>query len=125
MIREWIAVALGGMIGTLLRHGLNSTIRAVSPQWLPLSTLLVNIVGCFAIGWLFRWALDRQVTNSWWEVGLRVGILGGLTTFSSFALEVVSAWHVRPLVGLAIVAGHFGLGLVAVALGIGLANWMR
>jgi len=125
VIREWIAVALGGMIGTLVRHMLNTSIRSFSPQWLPVSTLLVNVVGCFAIGWLFRWALDRQLSHAWWEVGLRVGVLGGLTTFSAFAIEVFIAWQTRPLLGLAIVAGHLGLGLAAVALGISAATWMR
>lgn len=125
MIKEWIAVALGGMVGTLARHALASLVRGWQPHWLPLATLAVNVVGCFAIGWLFRWSWDRELTNQWWEVAIRVGILGGLTTFSSFGLEVVNAWHERPALAMAIMAAHLGLGLLAVAGGMLLAAGMR
>ena len=125
VIREWLAVALGGMIGTLARHALNSLVRSWHPSWLPLSTLAVNVVGCFAIGWLFRWTSDRELINQWWEVALRVGVLGGLTTFSSFALEVVNAGHHRPSLAIAIVLGHLVLGLLCVIAGMNLATWWR
>lgn len=125
MFKEWLAVALGGMIGTLVRHSLNTSVRHWHPAWLPLSTLVVNVVGCLAIGWLYRWASDREMVNQWWEVALRVGVLGGLTTFSSFALEVVNAWHHRPSFACAIIGAHLAVGLLAVALGIQAAIWMR
>jgi fluoride exporter len=121
VLREWLAVALGGMIGTLARHALNTVVRNWNPSWLPLATLIVNVVGCLAIGWLFRWTLDRQLTNQWWEVAIRVGILGGLTTFSSFALEVVQAWQERPAIALAIVTAHLALGIVCVLVGMNIA----
>ena len=125
MIKEWLAVALGGMLGTLCRHALGTAVRAVHPAWLPFATLTVNVVGCFAIGWLVHWTTQRQWTNQWWEVGLRVGVLGGLTTFSSFALEAIHAWHHRPWLGFSIVVAHVTLGLVCVLAGMSVANWTR
>ena len=125
MIREWMAVALGGMFGTLARHALNTLVRHWHPAWLPLSTLIVNVVGCFVIGWLYRWSSDRELTNQWWEVALRVGVIGGLTTFSSFALEVVNAWDQRPALACAIVLAHVSIGLVCVMLGMQAAIWTR
>ena len=125
MIREWLAVALGGMLGTLLRHALNTWVRNWQPHWLPLSTLAVNVIGCLAIGWLYRWTSDRELINQWWEVALRVGLLGGLTTFSSFALEVINAWHHRPAIACVIVAAHLGIGLLCVVLGMHAATLAR
>lgn len=125
MIKEWLAVALGGMVGTIARHALGTLVRSWQPHWLPVATLAVNVVGCFAIGWLFRWSWDRELTNQWWEVGIRVGVLGGLTTFSSFGLEVVNAWHHRPALALAILGAHLGLGLAAVLGGMYLATGLR
>jgi CrcB protein len=78
----------------------------------------VNIAGCLAIGALYKFTVQRELHGSWWELALRVGFLGGLTTFSSFGLDVLHAWHARPLVACAIVAAHLVLGLGAVAVGM-------
>jgi CrcB protein len=123
VVREWLAVAVGGMLGSLARHALSNWTRGFHPSLVPLATLAVNVIGCFAIGWLFRWSLDRQLINQWWEVGVRVGVLGGLTTFSTFGLETINAWHQRPALAVAMVAGHVCLGLFAVVLGMAVATW--
>ncbi len=119
MWREWIAVAAGGMVGSVARHVLNSVFQQIGPNWLPLATLTANCLGCFAIGWLFQWSLSSQNSDHWWIVGLRVGVLGGLTTFSTFGLEIVRAWQVDRI-GLAvtITAAHLVLGIAAILLGM-------
>lgn len=122
MLREWIAIALGGLVGTLVRHWVSSLTRAWNPAYGPLATLLVNLAGCMAIGMLFRWCADRQYSGQWWELGLRVGVLGGLTTFSSFALETVIAWQNQPWMAVALVAAHVVLGTACVLLGMYLAG---
>ena len=78
-----LLIGLGGAIGTLLRYGSNQACHTLS---LPIiySTFSVNIIGCFLIGVLY------PVFNGTHEVYrglLLIGILGGFTTFSSFALE--------------------------------------
>lgn len=118
MIKECLAVAVGGMLGTLVRYALGHWTRGLGPQWLPLSTLAVNVVGCWLIGALFQWTNQRELQGTWWELGLRVGVLGGLTTFSSFGLDVMQAWHSRPWIALGLVAAHLILGLGAVAMGM-------
>ncbi len=93
MLREWIAVAIGGMVGSLLRHATTQIFSIAGQNGLFLATLVVNIAGCFAIGWLAQWSEASQMANHWWTVGLRDGVLGGLTTFSSFGLDVVRVWQ--------------------------------
>ncbi|MFO1065773.1 MAG: fluoride efflux transporter CrcB [Pirellulales bacterium] len=123
MWKEWIAIALGGMVGTLLRHGLNCTFKSLHPQAVPLSTWIVNVVGCLAIGFTFKWAADRDLSGHWGELAVRVGLLGGLTTFSSFGFEVIRFWQSgKPGLGIAVIAAHVIIGLAAVALGITLAG---
>lgn len=122
VIKEWLAVAIGGMLGTLVRFAVGLWTRGYGPQWLPLATLGVNVVGCLMIGALFKWTEQREMQGTWWELAVRIGFLGGLTTFSSFGLDVLQAWQHRPAVALALIALHLGLGLGAVALGMQLVS---
>ncbi len=59
--------------------------RGFGPQWLPLATLGVNVVGCFIIGALFQWTIRRELHGTWWDVAIRVGFLGGLTPLAASA----------------------------------------
>ncbi len=123
MLKEWLAVALGGMLGTLARHALSGVFSLISPSWLPIATLSANVVGCFAIGVLAQWTIQQQFVGQWWVVGIRVGFLGGLTTFSSFGLEVIRMWQTeRAIHSIAFVTSHLVVGLAAVALGMSLAK---
>ena len=122
MLRELLAVALGGMLGTLVRYAIGHWARGWGSHALPAATLIVNVVGCLLIGALFRWTNERGLHGTWWDIALRVGFLGGLTTFSSFGLDVLQAWHSRPVVAIALIAAHLALGLGAVALGMQLVK---
>ena len=81
-----IILAAGGAIGTVLRYSVSGlTHRAVSGMF-PWGTLAVNLTGSFLIGVL--WGIfEVQNISSNIRTFLFVGILGGFTTFSTFALE--------------------------------------
>ena len=123
MHREWIAVAIGGMLGAVARHALSWLFSHIGPTWLPIATLLANVVGCFAIGALAQWSMQQELSKEWWVVGVRVGLLGGLTTFSSFALDIIVHWNdSRTTHSIALLAGHLVLGILAVAAGLAWAK---
>lgn len=90
-------VALGGAIGAALRFAVSELLRRVPMlAGLPWSTLLVNVSGSFALGWFLRWAMDADVTPQM-RAFVAIGICGGYTTFSTFALEgtqLLEAGHV-------------------------------
>ncbi|MEM8736422.1 MAG: fluoride efflux transporter CrcB [Planctomycetota bacterium] len=120
---EWIAIALGGMAGALLRHSLSVFFSSISPAWLPYATLTANIAGCFAIGILFQWSQMQGISSTWWIVGIRVGLLGGLTTFSSFALDLVQHWSQKGATASSLLCClHLLVGLAAVIVGIQLGS---
>jgi CrcB protein len=85
-----MAVALGGMIGTLARHAINLTVGRLSPRPIPYATAVVNLTGSVAIGALAGAIASGRLSMS---LPLRafvfVGILGGFTTFSSFMLDTL------------------------------------
>jgi CrcB protein len=87
----WLMVGAGGAVGSMLRHGVN---RLVLDSWpalrFPLATLIVNVVGSGAFGLLAGLlASSRLSLQPHWREFLFVGILGGFTTFSTFAGDVV------------------------------------
>jgi len=79
-------VALGGMCGAVLRYVMGSLVPVQHQNNFPFGTLLVNLIGCLLIGYLF----SRFSSSSEWywiKPFLLIGVLGGFTTFSSFSLE--------------------------------------
>ena len=79
---------------------------------------MVNIVGCFAIGILAGISLHRGPLTDEARALVVTGLLGGFTTFSAFAHDVVDAYQTgEPITALGIVAASVGLGLTAAYLG--------
>jgi len=82
-----LAVLLGGIVGTGLRIGLDALIPHQDDTF-PWSTLLINVVGSFALGLLV--ARVWPVAPGWLRAGLGTGLLGSFTTFSAFAVSIVT-----------------------------------
>jgi CrcB protein len=89
MIRAIAYIAIGGALGTLLRFATSQSIASLWPRYFQLGTLLVNLLGCLLIGYLYGLFLLRPEVPFEIRAGLMVGFLGGLTTFSSFSLDTL------------------------------------
>jgi fluoride exporter len=116
------AVAVGGVLGSLGRCAVSLAVPH-EPGAFAWSTLLVNVTGSLAMGVLVVWVLSMDRPHPWLRPFLGVGVLGGWTTFSSFALDVhtmVRAGH--GLLAAAYLLGSLVVGLVAVGLGVGLGE---
>lgn len=92
------AVALGGALGAVLRWALELALP-VGQGW-PWATLLANVLGSAALGWLVVHG-DRRRHPWWLRPGLGTGLLGGFTTFSTYAVQVAARGRVDPVVALA------------------------
>jgi fluoride exporter len=102
-------VAVGGALGALARYGLASAVPP-APSALPVATLVTNVAGCLLLGLL----VGRLPQRVWLRAFAGTGVLGGFTTFSTFAVET------DRLVGRA--PGTAGLYLVlSLGLGVGAA----
>jgi CrcB protein len=117
---SWLAVALGGAVGSLLRYGMGLLYNL--PGW-PLGTWLVNVLGSFCIGLFFVWGKEKGLMSPDWYLLLTTGIMGGFTTFSTFSLEVVTYMlQGQAAKALMYAALSVIVGLLACAAGIWLAR---
>ena len=82
------AVGIGGFIGAIVRFTLSGWVQKMSNSTFPFGTLSVNILGSFLIGFLFLYF--QQINLSPNQKALFItGLLGALTTFSTFSLDTV------------------------------------
>lgn len=119
-------VAAGGCAGTLVRAALERAWPA-SPGHLPVTTLALNVVGALALGLLLG-ALGEGRPRL--RLALGTGVLGGLTTHSTFILEshrllTSGGDGGHPVLGAAYLVGSMVAGLVAAGLGLRLAGRLR
>ncbi|HYA29243.1 MAG TPA: fluoride efflux transporter CrcB [Acidobacteriota bacterium] len=114
-----VLVGVGSFIGGILRYQLSTWVhRVLDNPWFPYGTLTVNGLGCLVIGFLAGLAESRSAFTSEARLFIFVGILGGFTTFSSFALETFSlARDTQSAAALLNIALQLMLGLVAVWIG--------
>ena len=82
-----LLIALLGAAGTLARYGLQGAVQTRTSSIFPFGTLLVNLTGCFFLGLIGQYTLNRMVISPDWRVAIAVGFFGGYTTFSSFGWE--------------------------------------
>jgi CrcB protein len=88
-----LAVGFGGVIGVLARYSLDRLIERRTLSVFPWSTFVINGSGCLLIGAVIAAFVDRHHAPPWLSVGLAVGVLGGYTTFSTFAQETLDLFE--------------------------------
>jgi len=111
-------VALGGALGASARYGVDKLIEQRSSAVFPWATFTINATGCFLIGLVTAALVERAHLPAWLRVGVVVGVIGGYTTFSTFAqeaLELGEVHHVLAAAGYVIVS--VAVGIVAVYAG--------
>jgi CrcB protein len=119
-VESFLVICLGGAIGTGLRYVTSS----LAVRWLgvdfPYGTLIVNVVGSFLIGLIQQVGAASLLIPETTRLFLTVGIMGGLTTYSSFSYETlrlaqIGAWGqawINVLVTTVVCLGVCFLGIV-------------
>jgi CrcB protein len=120
MISNLLLVGTGGCLGSMLRYGISTGMKFWLPGYAASGTLIVNVAGSFLIGCLPGIPPDPRTISESVRLFFVVGLLGGLTTFSSLAYE--TTWLSRhhdagAMAGLGHLSANVLVGLAAVWLG--------
>ncbi|MFM7519919.1 MAG: fluoride efflux transporter FluC [Planctomycetota bacterium] len=118
-----LALAAAGALGTLARAGLTEFVGRLLGTRFPWGTLAVNVVGAAAFGAIVGLSRGRLALPPGMETVLLVGLLGGFTTFSSYAFQTVELIENGRLdAALVYALASNALGVVAVWIGLRLAR---
>ncbi|WP_026072290.1 fluoride efflux transporter CrcB [Nodosilinea nodulosa] len=125
-VRTMLAISLGAIAGALGRYYVGIALNGLLGTALPLSTLVINVTGCFGMGLLATLSVGRAISlHPDLRLLLLTGFLGSYTTFSTYELES-SSLLAQDRLGAALYywAGSALLGLIGLQLGIALAEWL-
>ena len=105
----FLMVFLGAALGGSLRYAVGLAAVGLFGSGLPVGTLIVNVLGGFAMGVVAEYWARRGHLSQHARLFLTTGVFGGFTTFSSFSLDTVTLWSGgRPLMAL----GYVGLSVL-------------
>ena len=104
MLESILYVSLGAVVGAIARFlTTHYSSELTHAQGFPYGTLIVNVVGCFIVGYVLTWTADHE--HDRWRLLMATGFCGAFTTFSAFAYESMAYWHKGRM-------GHFLLNLM-------------
>jgi CrcB protein len=101
-MQKTIFIALGGLVGTLLRYWLSGFVARKYGETFPWGTMAVNLLGCLVTGAVFFLSEERFLVSPTVRTVILIGLLGGFTTFSSYGLQTFTLLR----------DGEFGLGIL-------------
>ena len=123
MLKNLLIIGSGGFIGSIARYLVSQLNLSISFHSIPVGTLLVNIIGCFLIGFLTGVADKSMILTTEWRLFLMVGLCGGFTTFSAFANENLMLMHNGQIAAVLLyTAISIFLGFLAVYIGYVITN---
>jgi CrcB protein len=125
MLASIASICAGASAGALLCWLLSASLNALWPS-VPLGTLIANLSGGYLIGLAFAWISANPALPPELRLLVVTGFLGGLTTFSTFSVEVVDAAQRGNLSSAAaIVVLHLAGSLACTLAGIATYQWLR
>ena len=114
----FLLIAIGGAIGSVARYLLSAAVLRVTGTLFPLGTFVVNALGCFVFGLIAGAAEQRVALPPPMRAFLLIGVLGGFTTFSSYAYESFALIRDGQLLWASInLAAQVAIGVIGVAVG--------
>ncbi len=84
-----LLIAIGGATGALARYGITGALHNAFGTQFPYGTLVVNMLGSFSLGIIYVLVEEKHWLGPEWRALIAIGLLGALTTFSTFSLETI------------------------------------
>jgi CrcB protein len=103
-MHKYLLVGLGGFAGAIARYGLGTLVTQRMGLRFPYGTFLINVSGCFLIGFFMHLLAERGVLDLHWLYIVVIGFIGAYTTFSTFEYETMRELQ----------DGQIGIGLLYV-----------
>jgi fluoride exporter len=123
LIKKFLILGSAGFIGTLARYYMQGFVQSSTGSAFPFGTMVVNVSGCFILGFLNELFTERFLIDPQWRIFFTIGFCGAYTTFSTLAFETFSLtersefWYATANVFFSIL-----LGLIFLWLGVLLAR---
>ena len=125
MIKPILAIAFGAGCGAVLRWGLGLKLNALFPA-IPLGTLAANLLGGYIVGLAVAYFAQIPGLSPEWRLLIITGFCGGLTTFSTFSVEIVTLLQQgRMLVAMSAIGIHVMGSLLMTLAGIATWQWLK
>jgi len=103
-MHKYFLVGAGGFAGAIARYWVNTMVTQRVGLRFPYGTFLINVSGCFLIGFFMYLLAERGILDAHWLYVIVIGFIGAYTTFSTFEYETMRALQ----------DGEFGIGLLYV-----------
>lgn len=122
-MKKILLLGSAGFLGTLARYYIQGLAQSHAGSSFPIGTMVVNVSGCFIIGFLSEVFTGRFLVAPQWRIFFTIGFCGAYTTFSTLAFETFQLvdrgelWHAAANVFLS-----FVLGMVSLWLGLQFAR---
>ena len=118
----WLWFGLGGAAGTLIRYGISLGAPKIFGATFPAATLIVNLVGSFLMCAIMQVATTTEMISPTTRLALTTGVMGGLTTYSTFNYDVIQlarggSWALCVTYATVTFAGCLIAGLLGLAAG--------
>jgi len=103
-LHKYLLVGVGGFAGAISRYWVGLVVTQRLGLRFPFATFLINVTGCFLVGFFMHLLAERGVLDRHWLYIMVIGFIGAYTTFSTFEYEIMRL----------MIDGQFGIGLLYV-----------